>query len=303
MHEFELTILGCGSAKPSLIHRPSSQVLAYRGKLFMIDCGEGTQTQFMKYGFNHNRLAHIFISHLHGDHCFGLMGLISTLGLLGRSGELVIHSHSDLEEMLRPEIDYFCSHSPFSVIFSHIPPKPSIIYEDKSLFVKSFPLHHSIPTFGFRFEEKQKQPHINKSVAEYYNVPIKEMQAIKDGADFVTPQGDIIPNNRLVLPASPSVSYAYCSDTAYTKKVLPHVSGATVLFHESTYTKEYIKQAKARYHSTAAEAATVASEAGIGRLILGHYSSRYKDETPFLNEAIPIFSETILGNEGLKLEF
>lgn len=303
MQEFELTILGCGSAKPSLRHYPSSQILSYRGKLFMIDCGEGAQFQFMRYGFNLNRLSHIFISHLHGDHCFGLIGLISTFGLMGRTGELVIHSHADLEAILRPEIDYFCRQSPFKVSFSHIPPGSSVIYEDKSLFVKSFPLNHRVPTSGFRFQEKQKLPHIDKPVADYYNIPVKELHSIKEGADFVTPEGVVVPNNRLVLPASPSASYAYCSDTAYTKRIIPHIEGATVLYHESTYTQEYAKQAKARYHSTASEAAKIASEAGVGKLILGHYSSRYKDEKQFLEEAKPHFPETVLGYEGFKLNF
>lgn len=303
MNEFELTILGCGSARPSVRHLPSAQVLSYRGKLFMIDCGEGAQREFFRYGFNLNRVGHIFISHLHGDHCYGLIGFISTLILQGKTGELTIHAHNDLEKLLAPSLEYFCRSEVFKVIFSPLPVKGGIIYEDKSLQVTAFPLKHRVPSYGFRFDEKEKLPHIYKSAAEYYQIPLKELQAIKEGADYITPEGETIPNKKLVLPPSPSQSYAYCSDTIYTPRIVPFVKGVTVLYHESTYTEEYSEQAKDRYHSTAAQAADIARQAEVGTLILGHYSSRYKDEAQFLNEARPIFPNTLLSNEGMKFRF
>lgn len=303
MNEFELTILGCGSARPSARHMPSSQILSYRGKLFMIDCGEGAQQQFFKYGFNLNRVGHIFISHLHGDHCFGLIGFISTLVLQGKTGELTLHAHKDLEKLLAPSIEYFCRSDVFKVIFDPLPTKGGVIYDDKSLQVTAFPLKHRVPSYGFRFDEKEKLPHINKAAAENYQIPIKEMQAIKEGADYTTPEGETVPNEKLVLPPSPSQSYAYCSDTAYTKNIIPYIKDVTVLYHESTYTEEYREQARDRCHSTAAQAADIARQAGARTLIVGHYSSRYKDEAQFLIEAGPIFPNTILAYEGMKIKF
>lgn len=303
MGEFELTILGCGSARSWARHLPSSQILSYRGKLFMIDCGEGAQREFFRYGFNLNRVGHIFISHLHGDHCFGLIGFISTLVLQGKTGELTIHAHRDLEALLAPWLDYFCRNDLFKVVFAPLPVKGGVIYEDKSLAVTSFPLRHRVPSYGFRFDEKAKLPHIDKSAAERYGIPLKELQAIKEGAGYTLPDGETVPNERLVLPPSPSQSYAYCSDTVYTKSIVPYIKGVTVLYHEATYTGEYAEQAKNRYHSTAAQAAEIARQAAAGTLIIGHYSSRYKDESRFLEEARPIFPDTVLAYEGMKFCF
>lgn len=303
MKEFELTILGCSSAKPTTRHMPSSQILSYRGKLFMIDCGEGAQRQFYKYGFNHNRLSHIFISHLHGDHCFGLIGFISTLGLHERTGEIVIHAPADLEKLMLPQIEYFCRADSLKVRIEPIPSKNAVIYEDNSLRITSFPLKHRVPTFGFKFEEINKLPHINKSETDRYSIPLRELARIKEGADYVTEEGEVIPNSQLVTPPSPSVSYAYCSDTKYTPTIIPYIKGVTMLYHEATYTHDMVKIATSRYHSTAQQAATIAKEAEVEQLIIGHFSSRYKDESPLLKEAQQIFPSTLLAKEGLKIKF
>lgn len=303
MKEFELTILGCSSAKPTRRHHPSSQVLSYRGKLFMIDCGEGTQQQFYRYGLNQNRLGHIFISHLHGDHCFGLIGFISTLELQERTGEIVIHAHSDLETLLRPQIDYYCSGSTLKIRIEPLPTESAEIYNDGTLRVISFPLKHSVPTFGFKFEEINKLPHIIKERVDRYNIPLKELPLIKEGADYLTPDGEIIPNSELVSPPSPTSSYAYCSDTKYTTSIIPYIKGVSLLYHEATYLHEMEKTAKKRYHTTALQAALIAKEAEVGQLMIGHYSSRYKDESPLLQEAQKEFANTILANEGLKIKF
>ena len=303
MKEFELTILGCSSAKPTRKHHPSSQVLSYRGKLFMIDCGEGTQQQFYRYGLNHNRLGHIFISHLHGDHCFGLIGFISTLELHCRTGEIVIHAPSDLECLLRPQIEYYCGGETLKIRIEPLPPKGGEIYNDGTLKVTSFPLKHRVPTFGFRFEEINKLPHIIKERVERYNIPLRLLPSIKDGADYITPEGEVIPNGELVSPPTPSVSYAYCSDTKYTPSRIPYIKGATLLYHEATYLHELEKTAKKRYHSTALQAAQIAKEAEVGELLIGHFSSRYKEETVLLNEAKQEFVNSRLANEGLKIKF
>ncbi|MBR5531705.1 MAG: ribonuclease Z [Bacteroidales bacterium] len=303
MKEFELTILGCSSAKPTRKHHPSSQVLSYRGKLFMIDCGEGTQQQFYRYGLNHNRLGHIFISHLHGDHCFGLIGFISTLELHYRTGEIVIHAPSDLECLLRPQIEYYCGGETLKIRIEPLPPKGGEIYNDGTLKVTSFPLKHRVPTFGFRFEEINKLPHIIKERVERYNIPLRLLPSIKDGADYITPEGEVIPNGELVSPPTPSVSYAYCSDTKYTPSIIPYIKGATLLYHEATYLHELEKTAKKRYHSTALQAAQIAKEAEVGELLIGHFSSRYKEETVLLNEAKQEFVNSRLANEGLKIKF
>lgn len=301
MEKFELDILGCGSATPTTHHNPSSQVLNVRDKLFMIDCGEGTQLQFRRSRLRFGRLNRIFISHLHGDHCFGLIGLISTLALLGRTGDLYIHSVAGLEETLIPEINFFCKDNPFQVKIETFDPKKSeIIYEDRSVTVKTIPLRHRIPCAGFLFQEKQKEAHLLPEMIKYHNIPIKELRRIKQGEDFVTEAGLTIPNIHLTQPAEPARSYAYCSDTAYYENIIPIIEGVDLLYHEATFSEEDAKRAKETGHSTAQQAASIAKMANVKKLILGHFSARYTDNEILLNEARKIFPNTILANEGLR---
>lgn len=301
MEKFELDILGCGSAIPTTLHNPSSQVLNIREKLFMIDCGEGTQLQFRRSRLRFGRLNQIFISHLHGDHCFGLIGLISTLALLGRTGNLTIHSVPGLEEVLRPQIDFFCKDNPFQVKIETFDPKKSeIIYEDRSLTVKTIPLSHRVPCAGFLFQEKQKDAHLLVDMVKFYNIPLKELTAIKQGADFVTEDGVVVANERLTTPAEPARSYAYCSDTAYNEKIIPIIEGVDLLYHEATFATSEALRAKQTGHSTAAQAAEIAKLANVKKLMLGHFSARYTDNKILLDEAIKIFPNTILANEGLR---
>ena len=269
----------------------------------MIDCGEGTQQQFYRYGLNHNRLGHIFISHLHGDHCFGLIGFISTLELHQRTGEIVVHAPADLETLLRPQIDYYCGGETLNIRIEPLPTKASEIYNDGTLKVTSFPLKHRVPTFGFRFEEINKQPHIIKERVDRYNIPLRELPRIKEGADYVPPEGDVIPNSELVSPPTPSASYAYCSDTKFSRTIIPYIKGVNLLYHEATYLNDMEKTAKKRYHATALQAAIIAKEAEVGELLIGHFSSRYKDETLLLNEAKQEFLNTRLADEGMKIRF
>lgn len=301
MEKFEIDILGCGSATPTTRHNPSSQVINLRDKLFMIDCGEGTQLQLRRSKLRFGRLNRIFISHLHGDHCFGLIGLISTLGLLGRTGDLFIHSVPGLEEILRPEIDFFCKNNPFKVnILPFDPEQSEIIYEDRSVTVKTIPLKHRVPCAGFLFREKQKEAHLIPDLIKFYNIPIKELPRIKQGADFVTEEGKVIPNARLTTPAEAARSYAYCSDTAYDERIASIIEGVDLLYHEATFADSDTSRARETGHSTARQAAQIAKLANVKKLMLGHFSARYPDNNILLNEAKEIFPETILANEGLR---
>ena len=300
MEKFEVNILGCGSATPTLQHHPSSQVVNFRDKLFMIDCGEGTQLQFRKSRLHFNRLTHIFISHLHGDHCFGLIGLISTLGLLGRTGDLIIYGPKDLSGVLTPQLNYFCRDNPFKVVIEEFSTTESkVIYEDRSLEILTIPLEHRIPCAGFLFKEKLKDAHILPEMIQFYNIPIKDISRIKRGEDYVLEDGTVIPNSRLTKPSASPRSYAYCSDTAYSSKIIPLIKGVNLLYHESTFAEEDLKRAKQTGHSTAKQAAEIAKKAEVGKLMLGHFSSRYPDNRILLNEAKSVFEKVELANEGL----
>lgn len=300
MDKFDVHILGCGSALPTTRHNPSSQVIDLRDKLFMIDCGEGTQLQLRKSKLRFGRLNNIFISHMHGDHCFGLIGLISTLALLGRKGDLTIHAVADMEDLLRPQLNYFCREIPFNVHVKVFNPEVSeVIYEDKSVKVKTIPLKHRIPCAGFLFQEQEKDNHIVADMIKFYNIPIKNIAEIKKGADYVTEDGKMIPNKVLTRPADRVRSYAYCSDTAYSENIIPIIQGVDVLYHEATFEQADAARAKVTGHSTSVQAAQIAKMAGVGKLILGHFSSRYSNNSLLLDEAKTVFSNAILANENL----
>jgi ribonuclease Z len=299
MEQTRLTILGCGSALPQKDYNHSSQILEMRNKQFMIDCGEGTQSRLRQYHVKTSCMNHIFISHLHGDHCFGIIGLISTLGMMGRAADIEIHSHPDLEKLLSPMVNYFCSEFHFKINFNSFSPyKSEIIYEDKSLTVTTIPLKHRVPTCGFLFAEKQGERHIKREMAEAYEIPISFMKELKAGADFVTADGEIVPNKRLTSDPTPPKRYAYCSDTAYTEKLLPIIEGVDCLYHESTFLAEDSVRIKETLHSSAAQAATIAAKANVKQLILGHYSARYDNREPFLKEAKTIFENTFAAKDG-----
>ncbi len=300
MNKFDLHILGCGSALPTMQHIPTSQVLNIRENLFMIDCGEGTQLQFRKARLKFGRLNQIFISHLHGDHCFGLIGLISSLGLLGRTGDLVIHATSELESLLRPLLNFFCKDLSFEVVikpFDHTIHR--VIYEDRSIQVSTIPLEHRVPCAGFLFEEKEHDLHLNGEAIKFYNIPVKQLAAIKKGADAILDDGQTIANNRLTKPADPIRKYAFCSDTAYKEDIIPIIQDVDLLYHESTFLDIDKARAGKTKHSTAKEAAKIAKAANVKKLILGHYSSRYDNDLLFLEEAKTIFHNTVLSNELL----
>ena len=298
MLPFKIHILGCGSATPTLHHFPSSQIVEVRGKLFMIDCAEGTQLQLRKLRVPFTKIQAIFISHIHGDHCFGLIGMISTFGLLGRTAPLHIYAPKALEKMLEMQIEMFCNDLGYEVVFHAVDTKENkVIYDDRSLTVETVPLCHRVPCAGYIFREKPTLPHIRRDMIDFYQIPLSQINNIKAGADWTTPDGTLIENSRLVTPAEPPRSYAYCSDTAYLPNLHEMLKGVTTLYHEATYAEDMIDNAVKYCHSTARQAAMVAKAAGVSRLLLGHYSSRYTNEEILLNEAREIFSNSFLTNE------
>lgn len=298
MEPFRIHILGCGSALPTLRHYASSQVVEIREKMFMIDCGEGTQMQLRRSRLHFMRISHVFISHLHGDHCFGLIGMISTFGMLGRTAPLHVFADKALDGMLRSQLDMFCQGLEFEVVFHPIDTEAvSVVYEDRSLTVTTIPLSHRVPCCGFLFREKPTQPHIRRDMIDMYGIPVSQINNIKSGQDWMTPDGDVIPNSRLTVPSEEARSYAYCSDTRYIPKLHELVKGVSALYHESTYGSDNAERARKYWHSTASEAARVAYDAGVGKLILGHYSARYDSEDALLEEALRIFPDTVLAEE------
>lgn len=304
MSQFQVNYLGCGSATPTLRHLPSCQVIDYRDNLFMVDCGECAQLSMRRQRLKFSRLGHIFISHLHGDHCLGLPGLISTLALTGKEGgDVTIHTTAEGEEIFRRILGFFCRETPFTVHYDVFDAKtPAVIFESDAMTVSTFPLYHRVPCTGFIFAEKPKLRHLKGDVVKFYNVPVKEYKNIKEGADWLTADGRVIPNSVLTSPPDPVMSYAYCSDTVYDPRVARSIEGVHTVYHEATYTDDYRDKARKRGHSTASEAARIALAAGASQLVLGHFSKRYNDEMQHLKEAQAIFPDTIIAYEGLALD-
>lgn len=303
MEKFELTILGCGSALPTTKHFATSQVINLREKLYMIDCGEGCQMQLRRSKMKFSRLNHIFISHLHGDHCFGLMGLISTFGLLGRTATLHIHAPAEFEPQLRNQLDFFCKELSFPVQFHPVDTTQfALIHEDRSVEVYSLPLRHRIACSGFLFKEKASLPHIRRDMIDFYRIPVYEINNIKRGKDWITEDGTVVSNSRLTYPAEASRSYAYCSDTIYLPRLSQYIKGVNLLFHEATFRQEDAARAKETFHTTALQAATLAKDSDVKQLCIGHFSARYEDESILLKEAQSVFNNTILAKENLKIQ-
>ncbi len=296
---FQLTILGSSSAMPTSKRYPTAQVLNVLGRFFLIDCGEGAQHQIRKNKIGFGRLDHIFISHLHGDHFFGLIGFISTQVLLKRTKDLHIFAHSELQRYTQFQLDFMgMKELGFRLVFHPLNfKKTQVILEDEKLTITSFPLKHRIPCCGFLFREKEKEPNIKKEQLKRYQIPIREIKSIKAGADFVTEKGEIIPNHELIIPPDKPRSFAFCSDTAYHEKIIPAIQGADLLYHEATFTESEKDMAKTTFHSTGKEAALIAQKAKVGKLLIGHFSARYKDPQLVLDEARSIFPETDAVNE------
>ena len=303
MEPFKVHILGCGSALPTLQHNASPQIVELREKLFMIDCGEGTQIQLRRSRIHFSKIIAVFISHLHGDHCFGLPGMISTFGMTGRTAPLHIYAPAAFEPILEQTLSFFCQGLEFKVVFHAVDTTQNkVVYEDRSLTVETIPLQHRIDCCGFLFREKPILPHIRRDMIDFYKIPISQINNIKAGADWVTAEGEVIANSRLTTPAEPARSYAYCSDTRYINTLHELVKGVSTLYHESTHSAEDAERARLYWHSTSQDAAKVARDASVGKLLLGHFSARYNNESQLLEEAKEIFPNSYLTCEGATFD-
>lgn len=297
-----VNVLGCGSAKPTMHHQPSCTVLEHNDTLYMIDCGEGAQRSFQKMRLKFSRLRHIFLTHLHGDHVLGLPGLLSTLALGDTGGRLTVHTFAEGAEILKKILDFFARDLSYELDFNIITPDDAVILETAALTVRTVRLHHRVPCVGYVFEEKPKLRHIRRDMIDYHQVPVSKIRDVKEGADFVKPDGTVIPNGMLTSAADPSLSYAHIGDTSYLPGVGERIGAVDLLYHETTYLEAHSREARERFHSTARQAALVARECGAKRLLTGHYSSRYKDDEAFRQEALEVFPDVVLGREGLRVD-
>ncbi len=300
---FSITILGSSSAKPTVGRHHSSQVVNLSEQYYLVDAGEGCQQQMFRYGINPLKLKAIFISHLHGDHLFGLFPLLSTLGLYGRKTEITIYAPRPFGEMLAHHLKYFDNNLSYQIKWVEMKCKSKVkIFENRTLEVWSIPLKHRLPTSGYLFVEKDPPLNVDKFKITKFNLSIAQITAAKRGEDITLESGEIIPNSEITYTPYRGRSYAYLSDTSYFAREAEMCQGVDTLYHESTYSHAEESVARQRGHSTAKEAAQVASAAGAHRLILGHFSTRYKELTPLLDEARALFPATELAIEGAKFE-
>jgi ribonuclease Z len=282
---------------------PSAQVVNIHEHHYLIDCGEGTQMQMTRYGIKRNKINQIFISHLHGDHVYGLVGLLTSYNLMGRKEKLEIFSPPGLETVMHATLEMSTTEINYPLVFHELDYKNQRkIFETDFLKVYSFPLIHRIPTCGFFFQEKPFPLNIRPEKIGAYQIPFSVIPDIKGGEDFLTKDGTIVPNKELTYPPTPPRSYAYCSDTIYTKSILPYIKGVDLLYHEATFLHDLVDHTDLTKHSTARQAAMIAQEANVDRLMLGHFSSRYPDLQPLLQEAKEVFPDSLLAIEGLKID-
>ncbi|MCD4770493.1 MAG: ribonuclease Z [Bacteroidales bacterium] len=296
---FEITILGSSSALPTSQRYPAAHVLNAHERFYLIDCGEGTQMQLRKNRIRLGKINNIFISHMHGDHIFGLYGLLSTLNLTGRKTPINIFAAEQFGPIMQSHLNDFDLHLKFDLIFHPLKgDSPSLIFTDKIITVTSIPLRHRIPTYGFLFREKQKERNIIKESLKEYRIPLISIPGIKRGEDFITGSGKVIPNREITNDPPIPRSYAYCSDTSYFKQLSQFVRGVDLLYHEATFGSELADLARQTGHSTSIEAATVARDAEAKKLVIGHFSARYKSVELLVEEARSVFKETIAAQDG-----
>jgi ribonuclease Z len=300
---FDVTILGCGAAAPTSKHNPSSQVVNLHDKLFLVDCGEGTQMQLRNNKIRFQRINHVFISHLHGDHYLGLMGFISSMHLLGRKSKLTIYGPEPLKSLVDIQLQASQTFLEYELQFVATSQKDkTLIYEDKTLVVHSFPLKHRIECCGFQFVEKKRKPKINRAMVVEYNLQPSHIIDLKNGLDVTLANGSILKSSDICEPADAPRSYAYCSDTAYYERIIEFIRNTNLVYHESTFLESEKERAKTTFHSTATQAATIALKANAGALLLGHFSSRYRDDEDFRSEATAVFKNVYLADEGQVFE-
>lgn len=299
-----LKILGCSSATPTPQRYSTAQVLNVLERFFLIDCGEGAQINMRRFGVNMLRINHIFISHVHGDHFLGLPGVLSSMSMQGRKSDLHIYCHEKLHTLIDAFLATFEIPLEYKIIYHHLVSEgePRLIYEDEKLTVHSFPLRHRVPTCGFIFREKPKLRHLNGQMADDLNIPISCRFGIRQGDDFTDENGNIYPNSMLTSDPDRSCSYAFMSDTVKLTRAVPWIEGVDLLYHEATYGDDNLKRARENNHSTARQAAEIALAANVGKLVIGHYSNRYKDLQPLLDEARSVFPESYLAKDGEVFE-
>lgn len=299
----KLTILGSSSALPTSERYTSAHVLNAHERMYLIDCGEGTQMQLRRNRIKISAINHIFISHLHGDHVFGIYGLLSTFNLMGRKQPLNLYAPGDYKNILLSHLKDFDINLNYEISFVPLSGNDPIeILDDKYLTVTSFPLKHRVPTFGFLFKEKAQYRKILKEAIDSYHIPIQAIQKIKNGSDFVTEKGEVIKNDKITSAPPKPLSFAYCSDTKYFKRIISFVKNVDLLYHEATFDDSLKKLALATCHSTSIQAATVAKEAGAGQLLIGHFSARYKDVSHLVEEAMTVFPYTTAAEDGKTYE-
>ena len=301
---YELTILGSSSAIPTVEKNPTAQLLNANERFFLIDCAEGTQVQLRKYKFKFQKISRIFISHLHGDHYFGLIGIISSMHLLGREKELHIYAHPKLKEIIDIQLSASSTELCYPLFFHPITPNiDQVLFEDKKIKISTFPLSHGIDCNGFLFEEKRPPRKILSEKVKEYNIPIDQLKNIKWGEDFVDEDGSLILNDKLTIENKIPFSYAFCSDTKYSKSIIDKVKGVSLLYHETTFMNDRKDRAEETNHSTTIDAATIAKLAEVNYLLIGHFSQRYRDESILLEETKSVFKNTILATQGMSINF
>ncbi|WP_343618646.1 ribonuclease Z [Flavobacterium sp.] len=300
----KLTILGCYAATPRTLTNPTSQVLEIKNRLFLIDCGEGTQVQLRKNKIKFSKINHIFISHLHGDHLYGLIGTISTFSLLGRTTDLHIYGPKGIKELILLQLKLTESWTTYNLFFHELESKQSeVIFEDNRVTVTTIPLKHRVYTNGYLFQEKPDERKLNVEAVQQYDIHVAYYQKIKNGGDIKLDDGTVIENAKLTFDPAPPKSYAFCSDTVYHEDVIPIIQNTDILYHESTFLESEAGLAQKTLHSTAKEAARIALKAKVKQLILGHYSTRYDGIEPFKKEAEEVFPNVLLADDGVSFEF
>lgn len=300
----KLTILGCYAATPRTLNNPTSQVLEMQNRLFLIDCGEGTQVQLRKKKIKFSKINHIFISHLHGDHSFGLIGVISTFAMLGRETDLHIYGPVGIKEFILTQLRLSGSYTQYGLYFHELSSQESeIVFEDEKVIVKTIPLKHRVYANGYLFQEKPKEKRLNVEKVQEYKIDKCYYQNIKNGRDITLDNGTVIPNRELTFEPEAPKSYAFCSDTIYKEDIVPIIANVDVLYHESTFLEQDAQYTEKTMHCTAKQAATIALKANAKHLILGHYSTRYGNIELFKTQAEEVFSSVHLADDGKEFEF
>lgn len=292
-----VTILGNNSAVPAFNRHPTSQVVSHDGNNYLVDCGEGTQIQMIKYKIRRGKITHIFISHLHGDHYFGLIGLINSFSLLSHKQEMHIFAPAPLQQIIEMQLKVADNTLSYPLYF-HTLSSPGLLVDNEKIKISCFRTTHRIECYGFLFEEKEGKRKLLIEKVQQYDIPISFYSNLQAGLDYIAPNGEVIPNSEVTADPERGRKYAFCADTKYDENIIPNITGADTIYHESTYLDNLREQATARFHSTTKQAATIAKKAGVGKLLIGHFSSKYSVLDQFLEEAREVFPETELALEG-----